>query len=147
MDYHAAGRWWRFHQSYISSLKTVECYFELTKDGAWLKPVAFGSCGCNENEQKLHSFVGEAVCGHLAIAQNRTYLWGDHFFWMCDCSAMKEILEYNSNIPMIFRWAQEILAYCFSVLHWSCKMMIDVDSLTPVNSDLKLLHIVWLQKY
>ena len=38
-----------------------ECYFELTKDGAILKPVAFGSRSCNDNEQKFHSFVGEVA--------------------------------------------------------------------------------------
>ena len=58
--------------------KAGEYYFELTKDGAQLKPVSFGSRGCNENEQKFHSFVGEATCSCWAIAQNRKYVWGNH---------------------------------------------------------------------
>ena len=110
--------------------KICEYYFELTKDGARLKPVDFGSRGCNDNEQKFRSFVGEATCVRWAISQNRKYLWGNHVFWMCDCSAMKEILEYDSNIPIICGWAQELLAYSVSVLYGPCRMMIDVDSLT-----------------
>ena len=58
--------------------KTDECYFELTKDGARLKSIAFGSRGCNDSGQKFHYFVGEAACSRWAIAQNRKYLWGNH---------------------------------------------------------------------
>ena len=52
------------------------------------------------------------------------------FSWMCNCSTMKEILEYDGNIPIICRWTQELLAYSFSVLHQPYRMMIDVNSLT-----------------
>ena len=69
--------------------RTGECLFDLSLKGARLKPVAFGSRSCNENERNFHSFTGEAACGCWAIGQNRKYLWGNHFFWMCDCSAMK----------------------------------------------------------
>ena len=52
------------------------------------------------------------------------------FSWMCNCSTMKEILEYDGKITMVCRWVPKILAYSLSVLHWPCRMMIDVVSLT-----------------
>ena len=43
--------------------ETGKCLFDLTKNGARLKPVAFGSRSCNANEVKIHSFTGEGACG------------------------------------------------------------------------------------
>ena len=82
-------------------------------------------------EAKLHSFVGEAACGRWAIAQNRKFLWGTHFYWICDCMAVQEILEYNGNIHVICRWAQELLGYNFTVLHRPAKMMADKEANQP----------------
>ena len=50
---------------------TGECEFDLSIDGARLKPIAFGSRSCTTAESKLHSFTGEAACGRWAIAQNK----------------------------------------------------------------------------
>ena len=49
---------------------------------------------------------------------------------MCDCSLIKEILEYDGSIPMICQWAQELLGCQFSVIHRHNQMMVDVDALT-----------------
>ena len=88
----------------LETLKnTGECKFDLSIDGARLKPIAFGSRSCTTAESKLHSFTGEAACGRWAIAQNKKFLWGDHFYWLCDCAAVKEILEYSGSISMICR--------------------------------------------
>ena len=57
-------------------------------------------------ERKFHSFLGEAESGRWAIGRNRKYLWGCHFYCMCDCKAIEEIIEYTRNIAMIQRWAQ-----------------------------------------
>ena len=111
-------------------LDTGICLFELSKHGARLQPIAFGSRSCNENERNFHSFTGEGCCGRWAITQNRKFLWGCHFYWLCDCSVVKEILEYEGSIPMICRWAQELLGYQFSVIHRHKRMMADVDALT-----------------
>ena len=62
------------------------CLFELSKNGARLKLIAFGSRSCNDN--KKHSFTGEGACG-WAIGQTRKYLCGCHFYWICDCSTVK----------------------------------------------------------
>ena len=111
-------------------LATGECLFDVSRTGARLRPVQFGSRACTSVESRFHSFVGEVACGRWAIAQNRRYLWGTHFYWMCDCSAVKEILEYSGNISMIQRWAQELLGYHFSVIHRPARMMVDVDALS-----------------
>jgi hypothetical protein len=98
------------------------CHFDVSMHGARLRPVRFGSRGCTEMESHLHSFVGEAGCGRWAISQNRKYLWGSEFFWMCDCSAVKEILEYKGPIHQIRCWAQELLGYHFQVFHRPARM-------------------------
>ena len=111
-------------------LQNGECLFDLTKSGARLQPVVYGSRACTESERFFHSFVGEAAAGRWAISQNKRYLWGNHFYWMCDCTAVKEILEYNGSIHMIMRWAQELLGYHFTIIHRLAAMMADVDALT-----------------
>ena len=106
------------------------CDFGLAINGAPLKPIAFGSRDCNENERNFHSFTGEGACNRWAITQNCKYLWGCHFYWLCDCSAINEILEYDRGIPMICRWALELLGYQFSVIHRNARMVADADALT-----------------
>jgi len=110
--------------------RTGEYQFDLSTNGARLKPIFFGSRSCNDMEKKYHSFTGEGACGRWAIGQNRKYFWGCHFYWLCDCSAMKELLEYNGSIAMISHWAQELLGCHFTVIHRPAKMMQDVDALT-----------------
>ena len=109
---------------------TGECMFDLTSKGPCLLPINFGSRGCTDAERTFHSFVGEACCGRWAISQSRHFLWGSFFYWMCDCSAVKEILEYDGNISLVSRWAQELLGYHFAVVHRPARMMIDVDAIT-----------------
>ena len=49
---------------------------------------------------------------------------------MCDCSAVKEVLEYEGTISYIYRWSQELLGYHFACIHRHNCMMADFDSLT-----------------
>jgi hypothetical protein len=107
-----------------------ECDFDVTMGGARLRPVRFGSRQCTERERHYHSFVGEAGCGRWSISQNRKFLWGAEFFWLCDCSAMKEVLDYTGSIHQIRRWAQELLGYHFRIFHRPARMMRDVDGLS-----------------
>ena len=117
------------------------CTFDLTMNGARLRPVRFGSRSCTERESHYHSFVGEAGCGRWAISQNRKFLWGAEFYWLCDCSAIKEILEYDGPIHQIRRWAQELLGYFFQVFHRPARMMRDVDGLTRFDHPLVAQHL------
>ena len=117
----------------LEAIKTLdntgECLFDLTSTGPRLLPVAFGSRACSATESHFHSFVGEICCGRWAIAQNRKYLWGTTFYWICDCNSVKEVLDYSGSIHMVSRWAQELLGYNFSIIHRTWKMMVDVDAL------------------
>ena len=84
-------------QSKAASLKlatTGECDFDLTLKGPRLRPVCFNSRANRDYEKNYHSFVGETACGRWAIARLKRYLWGTRFYWLCDCMAIKEILEY-----------------------------------------------------
>ena len=54
--------------------KTRECLFGLTRNVARFRPTGFGFRCCLEQENKYHSFVGEAACGCWAIGQNRRFL-------------------------------------------------------------------------
>ena len=51
------------------------------------------------------------------------------FWWLCECSAIREIPEYEVSIPMDLRWAQELLGYNFSMVRQSNKIMAYVDAL------------------
>jgi hypothetical protein len=112
--------------------------FDELMSGARLRPVRFGSRRCTERERHFHSFVGEGACGRWAIGQLRKYLWGALFYWLCDCSAVKEILDYDGDIHQIRRWAQELLGYHFAIIHRSARMMRDVASLSCLSDELIL---------
>ena len=81
-------------------------------------------------KQTFHSFVGESTAVHWGISQNRHYLQGTHFYWMCDCKEVQEVVEYTVSIVMVHIWAQELLRYNLTVIHRSEKMMGDVDAIT-----------------
>jgi hypothetical protein len=106
------------------------CDFDLTLKGARSRPVRFDSRKCTEQERHFHSFVGEAACGRWGISKNKKHLWGTVFYWICDCSAMKEMLNYDGQIHVVRRWAQELLGHHFAVIHRPACMMQDVDALS-----------------
>ena len=54
---------------------------------------------------------------------------GTEFYWLCDCIAVKKVLEYNGSIHQLKRWSQELLAYAFVCIHRPNKMMKDVDGI------------------
>ena len=95
-----------------------------------MKPIAFDLRSCTLVERHFHSFTGEAASGRWSIEQNRKYLWDSHFWWICDCSSVKEVLEYNGTIPLVCRWAHELLGYQFTIVQRPNRMMANVGSLT-----------------
>ena len=112
----------------LSTTKGVN-QFDASMDRPRLIPIRFESRACLDKEKWFHSFVGESACGHWGISQNKKFLLGTHIYWLCDCAAVKEILDYDGPITMIKRWAQELLGYHFTVVHRVQRMMRDVDSL------------------
>ena len=51
-------------------------------------------------------------------------------YFICDCIAVKEILEYTGSIHQHRRWSQEIFDYEFAIIHREASMMKDVDGLS-----------------
>ena len=98
-----------YTKSTAQLLKTEECLFNTTKSGAQLQAVIFGSRSCTHQERLYHSFVGETACGRWEISKIKKYLWGSFFYWLCNCKAVREILEYNGSILMVYRGAHELL--------------------------------------
>jgi hypothetical protein len=105
-DWLANGMGWVLMQpdSSASSIQALHhlrlegtCKFDVTMHGARLGAICFGSCGCMDREQHFHFFVGEAACGCRSISQNRKFLWGAEFFWLC--SAMRESFGVRQANP------------------------------------------------
>jgi hypothetical protein len=114
----------------IATLKAGEDNaFDTATTGARLQPIKFGSRKCTESEQHYHIMVGESACGRWAFGKCRHYLFGAHFFWLCDCDAVKKIFQYDGPIPQLKRWGQAMLGYNFTLLHRSCRNMRDVDAI------------------
>ena len=124
-----SGHWYSRQTTY-NLLNNDEYTFDLSKCSAPLRPVRFWSRVWTDFERKHYLLVGEAASGRWTISQNRHYLWDNNFWWMCDCAAVKEILEYEGNISQICRWAQESFGYQFAIVHRSYKKLMDVNVLS-----------------
>jgi hypothetical protein len=103
--------------------------FDAEMTGARLRPVLFGSRKCDDRETHYHSMVGEAACGRWAFGKLKKYLYGAHFWWICDCDGMQILFGYDSPIKQLRRWGQEMLGYNCTLLHRSHQLMRDVDAI------------------
>ena len=113
-----------------------ENVFDKLMTGARLRPVRFGCRRCTVRESHYHSFIGEAASGRWAMGQNRRYLWGAQFYWLCDCNTVKEVLYYEGPLHQVCRLAQELFGYHFTVIHRPARMMADVDALNRFHEPL-----------
>jgi hypothetical protein len=109
--------------------------FDTAMTGVRMQPVCFGSRKCDPNEEQYHSYVDESAAGRWAIGKLKRFLYGCHFFWLWDCDAIKDLLNYNGPIQQLKCWAQELLGYHFTVLHCANKVMKDVDALNRRYGD------------
>ena len=98
------------------------CDFDVNMKGARLKPITFGSRKCSGTESNYHSYVEEIAIGRWAMAENKVYLWGARFYWLCDMKSIHKILEYDGHIHMLCRYSQEMLAYNFNCIHRPSRM-------------------------
>ncbi len=79
-----------------------ESFDFMTKDStAMLHPVIFGCCRTRGNEKRLHSHLGEAFAGDVAINKCRHMCFGQQFVWVTDCYALKFVLSYDGKDPAI----------------------------------------------
>ena len=123
-------------------IKTGECVFYLSMEGPRLRPITFGSRKYSKTERNYHSYVGEIVTGRRAMAENKDYLWGAKFTWICGMKSINKILEYDGHIHMLCRYSQEMMAYNFDYVHRPNSMMKDVDALSRIFDPLVGLRIV-----
>ena len=61
---------------------------------------------------------------------------------MCDCSAVKEILEYNGSSHQLRRWCQELMGYNFAIIHRKERMMRKVDTVSRRFRKTITLHVM-----
>ena len=102
----------------------------------------FESCSNMTFERNYYSFVGKVACGRFYIAAYRKYFLGTNFYWLCHCSVIKEVLEFNGSIHQLKCWTQEILAYDFVIIHRVSKMMKDVDAISCYIDPLINIYLV-----
>ena len=74
-------------------------------------------------------FIRELDYRRWSIVKNKNYSGGSFFYWVCDFSYVKEVLDYDSSINTIKLWAQDIIGYQFLIIHHSHKIVKDVDAL------------------
>ena len=67
---------------------------------------------------------------------------GGEFYWICDCIAVKEILEYNGSIHQLRRWSHELLGYEFAIIYRASSMMKDADILIYSSIAISLKRVV-----
>ena len=79
--------------------KMGEYKFDLSKNSARLKPIAFGSRSCGDNETNVHSFTGEGACSRWDIGENRKYLWGNHFYGCVIVLQSKKLWSMMGSLP------------------------------------------------
>ena len=93
-------------------------------------------------ERNYCSFVDEVACGRWHIAVYRKYFYGTNFYWLCHCSVIKEVLEFNGSTHQLERWPQEILAYDFVIINRVSKMMKNVDAISCYIDPLINIYLV-----
>lgn len=108
---------------------TSECLFDLSLDGPRLRPVLFGYRSILLYESNNRSFVGEVAYSCWRITVYRKYFWGSQYYWLCNCNAIKKVLEYNVSIHQLKRWYRDLLEYKNVCLHLPNKMMKNVDGI------------------
>ena len=70
----------------------------------------------------------------LLVDDGRSLVVRDNFwgkcYCICDCIAVKEILEYTLNIHQLHCWSQDLVGYEFAMIHQATSMMKDFDDLS-----------------
>jgi hypothetical protein len=87
-----------------------ECKFDLTlKSACRLHPIRFSSrrrCAPIQSNITTPSLVAKPLLASIGPSvKTGSNLWGSAFYWLCDCSGVKEILEYDGPIHQVHRWA------------------------------------------
>ena len=100
----------------------------MTKDStAQLHPVAFGCRRTRGNEKRLHSHLGEAFAGNVAINKCRHMCFGQRFVLLTDCYALKFILSYDDKNAAILRLQMRFMCWDMIIEHRNDVCLTDAD--------------------
>ena len=114
------------------------CEFDLTLKGLRLLPCAFGSRMCCGPEIYFHSYYGEAMALRFGINKNRHILYGRPFTNIGDCIALRWIMYYTGDNPVINRIQMELMSWWFTIVHRPNRLVIDTDYFSRLAADIHI---------
>jgi hypothetical protein len=109
----------------------------MTKDStALLHPVTFGCCRMRGNKKRLHSHLGKAFAGDVAINKCHHMCFGQRFVWVTDCYALKFILSYDVRNPSILCLQLQFMCWDMIIKHRNDVCLTNVDCFSRLGADL-----------
>jgi hypothetical protein len=109
----------------------------MTKDlTALLHPVTFGCCHTCSNEKCLHSHLGKAFGGDIAMNKCHHVCFGQQFVWVTDCYALKFISSYDSWNPSILHLQMQFMCWDMIIKHLNNVCLTNAGYFSQVSADL-----------
>jgi hypothetical protein len=109
----------------------------MTKDlTALLHPIAFGCRHTHGNEKRLHSHLGEAFAGDVAINKCRHMCFGQQFVWFTDCCALKFILSYDGRNSSILHLQMQFMCWDMIIKHRNDVCLTNADYFSQLGANL-----------
>jgi hypothetical protein len=84
----------------------------------------------------LHSHLGQGFSGDYAINKCRQYVFGQRFFWVTDCYAIKFILSYKGSNHAILRLQMRLMCWDVDIVHRPDHELINADYWSRLGIDL-----------
>ncbi|GBO39603.1 Transposon Tf2-9 polyprotein [Araneus ventricosus] len=95
-----------------------------------LHPVPYMSKKTTPAEEKYSSYELEVLAVVNALRKFRTYLMGNHFKIITDCSAFQRTMDKKDLVTRITRWALLLEEFDYEIVHRSGQRMQHVDALS-----------------
>ncbi|GFS75548.1 hypothetical protein TNCV_3424961 [Trichonephila clavipes] len=88
------------------------------------------SCPIYVAEEKYSSYELEVLAVVNALKKFRTYLLGNHFKIITDCSAFQKTMDKKDLVTRVARWTLLLEEYDYEIVHRSGQRMQHVDALS-----------------
>ncbi|GFV96508.1 retrovirus-related Pol polyprotein from transposon 17.6 [Trichonephila clavipes] len=95
-----------------------------------LHPVHYMSQKTTPAEEKYSSYELEVLAVVNALKKFRTYLLGNHFKIITDCSAFQKTMDKKDLVTRVARWTLLLEEYDYEIAHRSGQRMQHVDALS-----------------
>ncbi|GFX85932.1 transposon Tf2-9 polyprotein [Trichonephila clavipes] len=95
-----------------------------------LHPVQYMSQKTTPAEEKYSSYELEVLAVVNALKKFRTYLLGNHFKIITDCSAFQKTMDKKDLVTRVARWTLLLEEYDYEMVHRSGQRMQHVDALS-----------------